>query len=151
MKKIRVKLAEPTKNTVHIVEVNDEAIVFDDGSRITFDHDRDCCEWNYADFEQLDDLARAYNFQLPLKFEAVNEGGFRFGDSRRMFFVPCYSDQNGYYTCAIDIYYTGYSERNEPVLSFDAKALFESPYDEFAFIDDDCGFDLYMGCYTDDC
>ena len=23
--------------------------------------------------------------------------------------------------------------------------------DEPAFIDDDCGFDPYMGCYTDDC
>lgn len=28
---------------------------------------------------------------------------------------------------------------------------FERPYDEPAFIDDDCGFDPYEGCFTYDC
>ena len=28
---------------------------------------------------------------------------------------------------------------------------FEPQDDEPAFIDDDCGFDPYMGCYADDC
>lgn len=27
----------------------------------------------------------------------------------------------------------------------------DEPYDEPDYIDDDCGFDPYMGCYTDDC
>lgn len=107
--------------TIRIANITEEEIVFSNGQRITFDHPQDCCEYNYADFKQLDDLARTYNFQLPLKFEAVNESGFRFGDSRRMFFVPCYSDQNGYYTCEIDIYYSGYANGNKPVLSFDAE------------------------------
>ena len=107
--------------TIRIIDITEEEIVFSNGQRITFDHNQDCCELNYADFEQLDDLARAYKFQLPLKFEAVNDCGFRFGDSRRMFFVPCYSYQNGYYTCEIDIYYSGYANGNKPVLSFDAE------------------------------
>ena len=105
--------------TIQITEINNEEILFSDGTRITFDHEQDCCENNYADFEQLDDLARNYNFQKPLVFESVNEYGFRFGDSRRMFFVPCYSEQNGYYSDKIDIYYTDYG--NKPVLSFDAE------------------------------
>jgi len=107
--------------TIKIVSINDKAIEFSDGSRITFDHDQDCCEWNWADFEQLDDLARTYKFQLPLCFEAVDGSGFRFGDNRRMFFVPCYSDQNGYYTDEIDIYYSHFKKGNEPVLAFCAE------------------------------
>lgn len=107
--------------TIKITKITGEEIVFSNGQRITFDHDQDCCECNYADFQQLDDLARSYNFQLPLMFKAVDKGGFCFGDSRRMFFVPCYSEQNGYYTCEIDIYYSGYAKGNKPVLSFDAK------------------------------
>ena len=111
--------------TIKITNITDEAIEFSDGSRITFDHSQDCCEWNWADFSQLDDLARAYNFQLPLRFEAVQNSGFRFGDSRRMFFVPCYSDQNGYYTDEIDIYYTHFKHGNEPVLAFGAECRYD--------------------------
>ena len=90
-----------------IVNVTDEMIQFSDGSTITFDHVEDCCEDNYADFEQLDDLARDYTFEDDLYFEAVEGSGFRFGDFRRKFFVPCYSVQNGYYTEYIEIYYNG--------------------------------------------
>ena len=99
-----------------IYEVTDEYVVFSDGSIITFNHDQDCCEDNYADFNQLDDLARSYTFCGKMLFEAVENSGFKFGDSRRMFFVPCYSEQNGYYTDEIDIYYN-----RELVLSFSAK------------------------------
>ena len=39
-------------------------------------------------------------------FEENNDFGFRFGsDHVNMFFVPCYSVQNGYYNSAVDIYY----------------------------------------------
>ena len=97
-----------------IVKVNDEAIIFDNGNEITFEHCTDCCEWNYADCEQLDDLARVYDFNTKhLFFEAVEEQGFRFGDNPwRMFFVPCYSSQNGYYSSDIDIYLNGEQKLN---------------------------------------
>lgn len=109
--------------TIQISHITDEEILFSDDSRITFDHCQDCCEDNFADFEQVDDLARRYKFQKPLKFEAVNGCGFRFGDARRMFFVPCYSEQNGYYTDQIDIYYTHHEKGNKPVLSFSAEMV----------------------------
>ena len=89
-----------------ISEITDEAITFSNGQKITFDHEQDCCEWNYADFGSLDDIAKNYQFKGKLQFEAV-DCGFRFGDSRAMFFVPCYSEQNGYYTNAVDIYLDG--------------------------------------------
>ena len=86
--------------------VTDDHILFDNGNTITFDHDQDCCENNYADFMQLDDEARAYDYdEKNMRFEAVEGSGFRFGDNRRMFFVPCYSDQDGYYSDKIEIHY----------------------------------------------
>ena len=101
---------------ITISNVTDEAITFSDGSSITFDHEQDCCENNYADFSQIEDEAHTHKFLLPLRFEAVENAGFRFGDWRRMYFIPCYSEQNGYYTDEIDIYYN-----NKPVLSFSAE------------------------------
>lgn len=100
-----------------IKSVTDAGIVFDNGDTIRYFHDQDCCESNYADFEQLDDIARNYEFKGKLTFEAVPKAGFRFGDHpSRMFFVPCYSVQNGYYSTDVDILYNG-----ETVLDLECK------------------------------
>lgn len=72
------------------------------------------CATNYADFESLKDTeAMTYDFDLSkLKFE-VSDYGFRFGDHPlRMFFVPCYSRQNGWYNPDVDVYF-----REKKVLS----------------------------------
>lgn len=91
-----------------IKEVNGEHILFDNGMDITCDHDQDCCECNYADFEQIDDIAMLTDFDEVLSFEAVEQSGFRFGNQHgKMFFIPCYSDQNGYYSNDVDIYFNG--------------------------------------------
>lgn len=39
-----------------IENVTSSSIEFDNGSKITFYHEADCCERNYADFEQLEVL-----------------------------------------------------------------------------------------------
>lgn len=102
---------------MRIKEVNENMILFDNGNSITFDHEQDCCELNYADFEQLDDIARTTEFDPNLEFEALPEKGFLFGNRpNKMFFVPCYSCQNGYYSDEITIVYNG-----NVVLSFDAE------------------------------
>ena len=92
---------------MRILEVTNEKILFDNGKAITFYHDQNCCEHNYADFEQLEDMALEYDFESELKFEFVDKSGFRFGDEYRMFFVPCYSEQNGWYSSDIEILYDG--------------------------------------------
>lgn len=101
-----------------ISKVTDEKIIFDNGNTITFDHSHNGfgCEYNYADFTQLEEMALDYEFNENLIFEAVEDAGFRFGDKGMMFFIPCYSDQNGYYSCDIQIYYNGHE-----VLDFYAK------------------------------
>lgn len=102
-----------------IKELSDEYILFDNGSTITYSHLQSCYEMNYADFNQLDDIARNTVFQEPILFESVNGSGFKLGNPGRMFFVPCYSEQNGYYTSEIDIYYN-----KQRVLTFDCEGKF---------------------------
>ena len=90
---------------MRILKITEDFIEFDNGKDISFEHDRDCCEINYADFEQLDSLAREVDFSEPLVFESCDYG-FRFGNPPiSMFFVPCYSIQNGYYSNLLDIWY----------------------------------------------
>ena len=101
-------MSKKTLKPAKIERVSEEEIFFSNGSTITFDHCADCCEWNYADFSQLEDLAKKTVFTFPLTFEKVEGAGFRFGNyPQKMFFVPCYSEQNGYYSDEIEIYFNG--------------------------------------------
>ena len=102
-----------------ILSINDECIEFDNGSTITYSHSADCCEWNYADFKQVDDLALTVEFDEELDFEVVDNVGFRFGNNDgRMFFVPCYSEQNGYYSNDLVVYFN-----IERVLNVDCEVI----------------------------
>lgn len=102
-----------------IITVNDKMILFSDESKIEFDHCTDYSENNYADFSQLDDIARTADFDTAnMIFEAVPDSGFMFGNTSKMFFVPCYSEQHGIYSDNIDIFYN-----NNLVLSFDCEKI----------------------------
>lgn len=101
-----------------IAQVTYEKIIFENGNYIGFDYGEKCCTYNYADFVQIEEMALDYEFDENLIFEAVPNAGFRFGDNRMMFFIPCYSDQNGYYSSDIQIYYNGVK-----VLDFDAPLI----------------------------
>lgn len=93
---------------MRISKVTDEAIYFDNGNSITYDHEQDCCELNYADFTTAvtpDNIYYYHLFDEDLEFKKVDGMGFVFGDKEAKIFVPCYSDQNGFYTTDIDIYY----------------------------------------------
>ena len=80
-------------------------LMFDDGSYISSEWCPECYENNYADFSAIDDLAKAIDFSEDLIFERADYG-FRFGNNPYfMVFVPCYSEQNGYYTPDVDIWY----------------------------------------------
>lgn len=91
-----------------IIKAEENELRFNDGTVITCDHCQDCCEYNYAKFDDIDDICRATDFDTNnLVFEAC-EYGFRFGNlPAKMFFVPCYSDQNGYYSDEVDVYLNG--------------------------------------------
>lgn len=102
-----------------IVKVTDSEIVFDNGSEITFSHVQDCCEHNYASFKQLEERALEVEFDENLIFEETDGYGFRFGSKEtEMFFIPCYSEQNGYYSSDIDIFYN-----NKKVLNLECEEI----------------------------
>ena len=91
---------------MRIKDVTSDFILFDNKTYITSEHYRDCCEINYADFEQIEQSAFDVEFDENLVFEEVETQGFRFGSiNTPMFFVPCYADQNGYYSSDVEIYY----------------------------------------------
>jgi len=91
-----------------IKEVTQNYIMFENGKKIECDLDQESGVENYADFEQLDDIARVTDFDYDrLEFESYVYG-FRFGNKpEKMFFIPCYSEQNGYYTPYVDILFDG--------------------------------------------
>lgn len=106
-----------------IKEVTDEAIIFNNGLCITFDHEQDCCETNYADFSVLTPNTINYNYEFDenkMEFHYVKELGFVFGEEYHWIFIPCYSEQNGYYSTYIDIYFNG-----KRVLTFDAREVID--------------------------
>ena len=45
-----------------IWSIDENSIVFDNGNAISYDHLRDCCECNYADFKAIDDTAKSFDF-----------------------------------------------------------------------------------------
>ena len=93
---------------VKITNVDTCAVYFSNGAKLSSYHDADCCEYNYADFEQLEEAALDTEFDWPLTFEETQNYGFRFGNRpNKMFFVPCYSFQNGYYSSDVDIELNG--------------------------------------------
>ena len=53
---------------MRILKITECSIEFDNGKEISFDHYQECCEINYADFEQLDSLASDVDFNEPLVF-----------------------------------------------------------------------------------
>lgn len=81
--------------------------------------------WDYVLSEVAKTMFRSGNFGCAagddeeLLFEAVDEAGFRFGNEGNMFFVPCYSEQNGYYSTDLQIFYNG-----EEVLSLNCEEKF---------------------------
>lgn len=98
-----------------IVKAEEEYLEFSDGTTITSFHAANCCEYNYADFSQIDDLAYEWDFENPLSFE-ICDCGFRFGNKDKMVFVPCYSVQNGYYSYCVEIRYKEANGKEQLIL-----------------------------------
>lgn len=90
-----------------IKEVTEQHILFDNGTIITYYSNQWVGAWNYADFQQLEEAALSEDFDTDnLKYEFVAGSGFRFGSNpMRMYFIPCYSEQKGYYGTDIEIYH----------------------------------------------
>lgn len=58
----------------------------------------------------MDDIAKEATFVgKSIDFEEIPGYGFKFGNKPyNMHFVPCYSEQNGYYSSDVEILLNGY-------------------------------------------
>jgi hypothetical protein len=83
-----------------IKTISSSGIVFDGDTRITHNHESDCCENVYADWQHLRDESGVMEHDFKdLEIEKVNNSGFRLEG----FFVPCYNEQNGYYSSDLEL------------------------------------------------
>ena len=89
-----------------LISISSVALTFSDGSEITFDNPQECCEWNYADFEQIEDTIGTV-YKGNMRFEKCDKG-FRFGTTPdNMTFVPYHSEQGGTIAGEVDIFWNG--------------------------------------------
>lgn len=101
------------KPAMKITGYNDDEIKLSDGSTITYEHEPDCCEVNYADFSVLEVFYKGEEFDryeiapveggFVLKLIANGDGAFGYEFTVLGIYIPCYSDQNGYYASDVDI------------------------------------------------
>ena len=81
-----------------ITNINEDRILFDNGSYITFEDNIKAPfvvrADNYPALELLNDYSdiKTHNFLEPLQFNKCTLG-FSFGDSNWQYFIPCYSVQ----------------------------------------------------------
>lgn len=75
-------------------------LYFDDGSSVRTDHYQNCCEHNYADWTSLDDTGFWETDFKEIEIDSWS-GGFRING----YSVNCYSEQNGYYSYDLEVYY----------------------------------------------
>jgi len=90
-----------------LILIDEQGLKFDDGTVVEHFHDQDCCETVYADWKQLEDtgiLNREFN---DIKIEGVKRSGFRLNG----YFVPCYNEQNGYYSSGLEVWITKGNEK----------------------------------------
>lgn len=100
-----------------IKQIDEDKIVFDNNYELRYYHEQDCCESVYADFEML----KNYNVSVKtgkninikeIEFaetleslvEGVPQAGFNIiSITGEKFFVPCYNEQNGYYSSDLEL------------------------------------------------
>ncbi len=85
-----------------VVEIKDESIVFEDGTKLYSHHEQDCCEHHYLDFTHtsVDDF-HGLEFDLTNDnfFERVKDYGIRLIPIiGHPVSIPGYGYNNGYYT-----------------------------------------------------
>lgn len=112
-----------------IKEWKDDELYFNDGSGIYCEHFEECCEHNWADFdaaffEGFDEKNEFDYFTLEPKEEGIliTLHGYPhkiFGKYDRKVWVPCYSDQSGYYSDELTVNYSGADRKHKKHGSFD--------------------------------
>ena len=83
--------------TIKAITLN--GIEFTDGFTIADMHEQDCCENVFADWEYLLDECPVGSVLDVNRFERVPDAGIKIGG----YFIPCYNQQNGYYSSDLTV------------------------------------------------
>lgn len=112
-----------------VKDIVEDGVFFDNGDFMGYEHCPDCSEINWPDFRQLKDTG-IFNekFNTPLTFEKCDYG-FRFGNEGKMYYVPCYTDQNGYYSNDVKIVYLDHNTKQSFYVLEDVYCEDESYYE----------------------
>lgn len=99
-------------------------IWFTDGSTISYSYNQDCCECNWANFSVLEIFYQDEEFD-DFEIIPVNEYGFILSlehdyTPTKKILIPCYSEQNDYYSSGITIMIRGL-EREPKDIYLDCK------------------------------
>lgn len=93
-----------------VIKVTDDEIIFDNGLKLSSNHDQDCCENHYLDLEhvKLDDFEDLeFDLSNDNFFERIKDYGIALlpikGFPVR---IPGYGSNNGYYSSNLDLILT---------------------------------------------
>ena len=89
-----------------VIESNDNLLVFNSGLKIEGDHNHDCCEYNYLDFEQLPVGTELQDMNAEEFSHAITieDDGFTIRDKEGTpKWVQARSSQNGYYGYGVNM------------------------------------------------
>jgi len=96
-------------------------VKFSDGTVIYDNHEPDCCEHVYADWNALDDTTFFDEEFDSIKIEKVDGVGFRINT----YFVPCYNIQEGgWYSSNLELIITK-PDNSEEIIDISDCSFFE--------------------------
>lgn len=100
-----------------LIEINDDFLLFEDGTKLYSDHEQDCCEHHWLSFKDLSDL----DFE-GLEFDFSGDNFFNRIDGYGIELIPTqghsvkiagYGSNNGYYSSNLTLVVEKEGQRKE--------------------------------------
>jgi hypothetical protein len=94
-------------NNLKVVKIENDELLFNDGTRLLSNHEYKCCEHHYLDFANLD-ISEFDGLEFDLTsddfFKRVEDYGIELKPIKgHVVRVPGYGSNNGYYSSDIDL------------------------------------------------
>ena len=96
---------------VKVIEIHEDGVIFSDGTKLTSDHERDCCENHYLDFDniEIDDFdGLLFDLSNERFFNRIKNYGIELVPNRgHSVRIPGYGYNNGYYSSELTLVLSG--------------------------------------------
>lgn len=125
---------------MRIKEIEDEEVIFDDGSKLYSDHKLRCCEWHWLDFsilkyynvstktgKTIDIYQQEFDFSNGVTFKKVEDVGILLYDKEKnAYLINGYGSNNGNYETDIILIY---EDKDNKKLKYDISECQEIEWD----------------------